>query len=544
MAQFYTLEEAARVLGLGPDELKQKAQQREIRAFMDGGTWRFRVADIDELARRRGLGSDPEVSMSELSTRFEGSDLDDPSGSDFDLSEFQLGAAEAGSPPSDPAVDSVAEQDVLLDESSLPSFANTHSTIIGMEPGGLPAGQSDIRPAHAAGGPKDLSDSDVTLSPARPSHSDIQPVGPVGSALSDSDVTLFHEETGSSGDTTPGIQSPVAPEPREPARPRANPVAGSSAEVKATGGLHPEDEQSDFELTASPGGDVFQEEGSDFELTALESDDEFDATPPAPAAKQAGDSDVTGFLPSASGINLARPSDSGINLQSASGFNPNMSGLLSPSTSGLGASGLGAGSGSGSQDLLSSTSLPNPAEKNLFDDTDFEVDVVGTDEVDDGRTVQLDAASDFDLDEGASDEGSEVFAIDEDDVDLNAATTVAPAARSGGGKASSSSGGAKAADWDEEESAAAVALRPRAGSRAADDAALSDEGVPAPAVRLAPAGASSAEWGGAMVGLLGLTAVLVLLSAFVALDLAMNLRANHEGSGFGLVKQLAGMFGK
>ncbi|MER3415745.1 MAG: hypothetical protein C4297_05975 [Gemmataceae bacterium] len=60
MAQeFYSLEEAARRLDMSPQELAQKAQRREIRAFADRGTWRFRVQDIEELARQRGLGSDP-----------------------------------------------------------------------------------------------------------------------------------------------------------------------------------------------------------------------------------------------------------------------------------------------------------------------------------------------------------------------------------------------------------------------------------------------------------------------------------------------------
>ncbi len=91
MAQFYTLEEAARVLGMSAEELKSKAQSREVRAFLDGGSWRFRVVDVDELARRRGLGSDAELRLS---------DLDVPAGSersgeiqDLDLSEFQLGVA-------------------------------------------------------------------------------------------------------------------------------------------------------------------------------------------------------------------------------------------------------------------------------------------------------------------------------------------------------------------------------------------------------------------------------------------------------------------
>src|SRR5579863_666660 len=98
MAQFYTLEEAARVLGMSPEELKAKAQHREVRAFLDGGSWRFRVADVDELARRRGLGSDAELHLSDL-------DLPSPGDADkdLDLSEFQMGAARAdvGQPTSD-----------------------------------------------------------------------------------------------------------------------------------------------------------------------------------------------------------------------------------------------------------------------------------------------------------------------------------------------------------------------------------------------------------------------------------------------------------
>src|SRR5206468_2242053 len=91
MATFYTLEEAARVLGMSAEDLKQKAQHREVRAFMDSGSWQFRVADIDELARRRGLGSDPELLLSDHDL-----DVPDGSGSDeLDLSELQLGTAKA-----------------------------------------------------------------------------------------------------------------------------------------------------------------------------------------------------------------------------------------------------------------------------------------------------------------------------------------------------------------------------------------------------------------------------------------------------------------
>src|SRR5262249_62007164 len=90
MAQFYTLEEAARVLGMSVEELKGKAQAREVRAFLDGGSWRFRVVDVDELARRRGLGSDAELRLSDLEVPA-ASGVDE--GEDIDLSEFQLGVA-------------------------------------------------------------------------------------------------------------------------------------------------------------------------------------------------------------------------------------------------------------------------------------------------------------------------------------------------------------------------------------------------------------------------------------------------------------------
>lgn len=62
MAQeFCTLEQAAQMLGISPQELNQMAQRREVRAFADRGTWRFRIGDVQELARKRGASSDPEL---------------------------------------------------------------------------------------------------------------------------------------------------------------------------------------------------------------------------------------------------------------------------------------------------------------------------------------------------------------------------------------------------------------------------------------------------------------------------------------------------
>jgi excisionase family DNA binding protein len=66
MAQgYYTLEEAAQILGMTEDSLKQVARKGDIRSFQDRGTWRFRVQDIQELARQRGLGSDTDLVLGE-----------------------------------------------------------------------------------------------------------------------------------------------------------------------------------------------------------------------------------------------------------------------------------------------------------------------------------------------------------------------------------------------------------------------------------------------------------------------------------------------
>ncbi|MCC6421258.1 MAG: helix-turn-helix domain-containing protein [Gemmataceae bacterium] len=66
MAQdYFTLDEAARIVNISQEELKQMARRGELRSFQDRGTWRFRAKDIQELARRRGMTSDPELALGE-----------------------------------------------------------------------------------------------------------------------------------------------------------------------------------------------------------------------------------------------------------------------------------------------------------------------------------------------------------------------------------------------------------------------------------------------------------------------------------------------
>ena len=530
MAQFYTLEEAARVLGMGPEDLKHKAQHREVRAFMDGGTWQFRVADIDELARRRGLGSDPELSLSDLEL-----EVPDASGSDeIDLSEFSMGThkADLGGRTSDLNTGqsgSDDDQDVQFDDLSLPPgpLSNSSSTIIGMKPGGgKKPSDSDVRlvPEQPL---KGSSDSDVRMMPA-----DSPPHRP-----SDSDVTLINDDA-----SLMGIEALKASDPPVVGR------VGSSGEVftsKVDG-----ESSSDFELM--PSGDIAAalqpESGSDFELTALDASDEFEATP----LSGPSDSDVTAAQPSASGINLARPSDSGINLQGVGGFDLSQADSIElapldddddmparPAPKAKPAAAKKAASPK--QDPNSATVMPGviPAdpgatsmgmtEKDIFEDTDFSLEVDALDSDHDDRTVQIDRSSDFDLEE--SDSGSEVFALDEDDVDQNAATAMGAAVaddESGEFASDEDGSGEMSSGWDvESEGAAASAAVPAAVAGA----------------RMLPSG-PQAEWGGIWVGLLGATTALVFVSLVFSIDLVRNLyEFQSAGPASGLIKSIAGLFG-
>jgi hypothetical protein len=55
MVLFYSLEEAAAILGVSAAELRKKTLSGEIRAFLRGGIWRLRISEIHEIARRQGL---------------------------------------------------------------------------------------------------------------------------------------------------------------------------------------------------------------------------------------------------------------------------------------------------------------------------------------------------------------------------------------------------------------------------------------------------------------------------------------------------------
>lgn len=521
MAQFYTLEEAARVLGMDPEELKSKAQHREVRAFLDGGTWRFKSADIDELARKTGLGSDPEFSLSDPEFSNPSEIFGSESRDEINLSEFQLGVVPSDLGPKSmdiPAAGSISDADILLDDSLIPlgSGSGSSSHILGMEPAGKRPSDSDVR--LVPDGPKGASDSDVQLSGEVPI---------VSARPSDSDVTLVQEGSGSF-DALDAVGPGSDPSGETMLRP--SPVGGGPIPHKAD-----DSDDSDFELTPSSVIDALQpESGSDFELTALDGSDEFEATP----RLRPSDSDVTGASAATTGVNIGKPSDSGIGLQSVGGFTyeDHDSIELTPLDESDGPTSAPPPKAKAAPEPKSdpsATALPIKAEsqKDIFDDTDFEVDALELHN--DDQTMQIDAQSDFDLEESES--ASEVFAIDEEDVDQNAATAMGPAvledsdAITGAIADEDVSGEMGGAGWEEEAAAASTPSRVTAAAPAAAGGLLSG-------------GNPGAEWGGLWVGLLAVATILLLALSFITMDVVANLNG-YEGSNAissGLVKMIAG----
>ena len=386
-------------------------------------------------------------------------------------------------------------------------MTGSSSVIIGVSSSGKHPTDSDVRlvPDNVKG----ASDSDVRL--ASPDPRLRMP--------SDSDVTLIKDDTADHGmlkSSGSGSGDTAV---------RSSPFLGSSAEVPAS--------QSDSDFDLNPSSELIDalqpDSGSDFELSALDASDEFEATP----MHKPSDSDVTGADPNLSGINLSRPSDSGINLQRAGGLGMGQADSieLAPLSDEDIKSTSPSKSAKPSHPKKSLSATPPPAvkkgEKDIFDDTDFEVDVPLSDDDSDDKTVQLEAASDFELEE--SDSGSEVFAIDEDAVDQNAATAMAPSAF------------AEDEDEDDDGFDAAVSSEMTSGWSSSDSSAMGSERS-SPAMVLSRD--TEVEWSGVWVGLLGVSTVLMLLVSFVSLDMMRNLYEFREGGpASGLVKAIAGLFG-
>jgi hypothetical protein len=140
MAQkYYNLREASRVLGVGEEEIKEMLQRKELYGLRDGADWKFKVEDIERLARDR--------------------------------------ARSVPTPESE-------EADVLLSEHELgESGPGASGTVIGMGGAERPTSESDLR----------LADSDISATTTRaeqPSRPAGKPMADGGTKHDDLDLTL------------------------------------------------------------------------------------------------------------------------------------------------------------------------------------------------------------------------------------------------------------------------------------------------------------------------------------------------------------------
>ena len=172
--KYLTLEEAAQMLGMAPEELVRYRERSEIRGFADRGTWKFKSEDVEEFARSRDADSSPEVPI-----------LDDKPKAPAADSGIRKGG---GSGRFNKASDSDVR--LLLDDTLVPGGKDSDPEVVLSQ---LGTSDSDVRLVEDVGGLVDSgSDSDVKLISTSSTEMDLSPKGSGSSSdASDSDVQLI-----------------------------------------------------------------------------------------------------------------------------------------------------------------------------------------------------------------------------------------------------------------------------------------------------------------------------------------------------------------
>jgi hypothetical protein len=251
---YYTLEESASILGMSADELKQLARKGELRSFQDRGTWRFRIQDIQELARSRGQGSEPELVLGETPKP-------KPTDSPAPRSPAPRSPAPR-SPTPQKKSDDVFGFSLDTDEqrdSGINLAADAERQVDAR------GSKGSKRPGSSKRSPKPGSDSDVRLVA---DGSDVTFSVPPA----DSDVKVVDDSSGPKSGPRGG---PVSPPPRSPRPAKLQPPAGPKPTEQSDSGVRlvPMDSDSDVRIVGA---------GSD----------EFDAAVGATPPKGTTDSDI------------------------------------------------------------------------------------------------------------------------------------------------------------------------------------------------------------------------------------------------------------
>lgn len=298
------LDEAAKQLGLTPDELNEMRQNGEVYGYRDGASWKFKPEDIDKLAEERAS---------------------------------RAGAvSDSGALPSDSSDD--GDDMVLLSEVELGASASTSSTVIGKPGKGQSPEDSDIKLAIESA--KREAAQPATRAPA--SHdSDVLPVD-------SSDDLPVQIGGGSQLDlSNPAAHSDSATH-LQIGPPSGGKDSGSDLAISLGGDSSPKLVDSGSDLAISLGGDsgknlgasgsdltlgsasgVDLGPGSDLTLGEAQQNDVFALQDPSGSSKvrlgqegasvldspgSGAGSDIT-ISPGDSGISLLDPSDSGLSLE-------------------------------------------------------------------------------------------------------------------------------------------------------------------------------------------------------------------------------------
>jgi hypothetical protein len=387
MLQYYTLEEAAKLLGLHPDGAKKVLDDSKVRQYRDGrGKVRYVASAVDELARTLGRGSDPELPLGEAPrpktgttprpTQARPGEMGSTAPFDVgpeDSAEVPIGLEKLGesggsksgsgrpagskSPvPRSPAPKSGSDSDVrLVSDSSELEFQIAADSDVKMVDEASSASRSGISKSGAPKsgprkGPGESHDSDVRIVPMEvKSDSDVRIADeaegsvelgkPPAKKHSDSDIRL--EEAGTppprpadEGSDDAHVTEEIDLDAEERKHAEAAKAKGKSkmkrAESKPAGSPF---ELSDDSVELPKGGKKKPDSSSDFELTpaAADSDDSVELSSGEIAAMAGSDSsdeevalgEVSGASET-SGINLDAPADSGISLEGGEGSGDDM----------------------------------------------------------------------------------------------------------------------------------------------------------------------------------------------------------------------------
>lgn len=305
--KYLSLDEAAQQLGLRNDELNRIREKGDVRGFADRGTWKFKVEDIEELARSRQADSSPEVPMYVDSESQDSSTTLGNPDSAFALGGDSAMVLDDDDDSEDPTVIRKS-RDPLSSSDSDVRLVFDEPMVIGPSESGpmrMMDSDSDVR---LVGNilPESDSDSDVKLVSDLDSDSDVKLVG--DATLSD--VTLSRSVSSQKGSdseirlVSPGSDSDVQLVSME---------TGSDSDVKVVSNINTSD--SDVQLLGAADSSIALDfETDDSESASVLSEESGIALGGDSAMMLATESGFTLEGPSDSAISMSAESDEGITL--------------------------------------------------------------------------------------------------------------------------------------------------------------------------------------------------------------------------------------